>query len=84
MRIMHPYAGDNIADVCRRAYFELDKSDEPIIIHFNEVTVIFTKDEGGYHHKEHSIDSVELEWISGMNVGELYSLHRTKIEGDEK
>ena len=82
MRVMTPYAGDNVADVCRRAYFEVMKGNEPIVIHFNEVSIMFTNDENGYRRtKSKSFDNVDLEWISGMTIKELYdSSTQSKIK----
>jgi len=85
MRIMEPYVGENVAESCRRAYFELMKNDEPIILYFNDTTIMFTRDNEGLHHKDGNIDLVELERVWGMSNKELYdSLHRTKIKGEEE
>ena len=82
MRLMKPYAGENIAESCRRAYFELMKGNEPIILYFNDTTVLFTNDRGGFHHKDHDIDTVELEYILGMSTKELYDSSKQSTRRD--
>ena len=82
MRVMEPYVGENVAESCRRAYFELMKNDEPIILYFNDTTIMFTRDSEGIHHKGNDIDTIKLERIWGMSNKELYdSSTPTKKEG---
>ena len=83
MRIMEPYCGENIAESCRRAYFELMKNDEPIILYFNDTTIMFTRDNSGLHHKGQDIDVVKLERIWGMSNKELYDTSITSKTKEE-
>lgn len=65
MRVIKPSPGQDVGDVCTKAYHLMAKSKEPIIMHFNETTIIFTNDAKGLHH-EHSIDCVKAESIRDL------------------
>ena len=84
MRVIHPYAGDSIGDVCRMAYFELLENKEPILMCFNEVTILFTHDSVGYHHKDHDIHTVEVEYKRGVTRKDLLKPIRKAKQTQEK
>jgi len=75
MKVVTPFAGETVDEVCRRIYFMLMDSPEPIVTCFNETTIIFVNDTEGLHHKD-SIDSIEVEYITGLSDKELMELDK--------
>lgn len=67
MKIIKPSPGQDIGDVCTKAYHLMAKSKEPLIMHFNEMTIIFMKDVKGLNH-EHSLDCVKTEFLRDLEV----------------
>jgi hypothetical protein len=71
MKIIEPFVGEHVDEVCRKIYFMMLESDEPILTHFNEVSILFTKDDGGFHYRSSDIDHVKLERVRGMSNQDL-------------
>ena len=76
MKIVEPFVGERVGQVCRRIYFMMQENSEPIITHFNEVAIMFTNDKGGFHYKDLDIDHVKLERIRGLTDKELIKRDR--------
>ena len=79
MKVVTPFVGETVGDVCRRIYFMLMDTPEPIITTFNETTIVFMNDTEGLHHKD-SIDSIEVEYITGLTDKELMELDKALWE----
>jgi len=78
MRLMEPLTGEDIADCCRRIYHETFYTDEPILFHFNDTTIIFVKDEKGYHYKGSDINTAEITYFQGETEKEWMERERRK------